>query len=255
MWPCERLESVDSTQREMQRRLGLLNGPAAVWTTRQTAGIASHGRSWKDSPEGLAWSAAWPASQGPQVGLQVGPQVGLQGAWPARLSLMVLEVLEGLYPATRGRLGLKWPNDLMVAEGKLCGVLVSQHHHFGRPWLIAGIGINLCWTKPPGVDRPVADLRSLGVKADPALIAEHLCTATASLSACSPDPRWSAEFSRRDVMLGRQVAVVHPHSGETLHTGLHQGIDAQGRLMLFSQGRLLPVQIGELSLRSLEQAA
>ena len=242
MWPCERLESVDSTQREMQRRLGLLNGPAVVWTTRQTAGIASHGRSWKDSPEGLAWSAAWPAGQ------------GLQGAWPARLSLMVLEVLEGLYPVTKDRLGLKWPNDLMVAEGKLCGVLVSQHHHLGRPWLIAGIGINLSWATLPGVDRPVADLRSLGVEADPAVIADHLCTAIASLSDCSTDWGWSGDFSRRDGMVGRQVAVVHPHSGETLHTGLHQGIDAQGRLMLFSQGRLLPVQIGELSLRSLEQA-
>ncbi len=242
MWPCERLESIDSTQREMQRRLSSLNGPAGVWTTRQTAGIASHGRAWKDSPDGLAWSVAWPAGQSPVA----------VGAWPARLSLMVLEVLESLYPVTQDRLGLKWPNDVILGQGKLCGVLVSQHHHAGRAWLIAGIGINLSWPVAPALDRPVADLRSLGVIADPAVLAANLCKAIDLLWSCPADLQWSGEFSRRDVMLGKSVAVVHPQTQEILHRGLHQGIDAQGRLLLFSEGRLLPVQIGELSLKILE---
>jgi BirA family transcriptional regulator, biotin operon repressor / biotin---[acetyl-CoA-carboxylase] ligase len=245
MWPCERLESVDSTQRELQRRLGLLNGPAAVWTTRQTAGVGSHGRPWKDSPDGFAWSVAWAAGRGPIEA----------AAWPARLSLMVLEVLEGLYPVAKDRLCVKWPNDVMLAQGKLCGVLVSQHHHAGQAWLIAGIGINLAWPVAPQIDRPVADLRSLGVVADPAVLATALCNAISLLWSCPVDLQWSGEFSRRDVMLGQQVAIVHPHSGEVLQSGLHQGIDAQGRLLLFTEGRTLPVQIGELSLRSLEQAS
>lgn len=242
MWPFERLESVDSTQREMQRRLALLKGPAGVWTTRQTAGIASHGRAWRDSPDGLAWSVAWPVREGPVDA----------GAWPARLSLMALEVIEALYPAAKDRLGVKWPNDVVLAGGKLCGVLVSKHRHAAQTWLVAGIGINLSWPIAPQLDRPVADLRSLGVAADPALIAAGLGHAIALLWASPADLQWSSEFSRRDVMLGRQVAVVHPHSGETLHSGLHQGVDAQGRLLLFSEGRILPVEIGELSLRSRE---
>jgi BirA family transcriptional regulator, biotin operon repressor / biotin---[acetyl-CoA-carboxylase] ligase len=242
MWPCERLESVDSTQRELQRRLGMLDGPSSVWTTRQTAGVGSHGRPWRDSPDGFAWSVAWPAGRGPVE----------SAAWPARLSLMVLEVLEELYPAAKDRLCVKWPNDVMLAKGKLCGVLVSQHHHAGRAWLVAGIGINLSWPVSPQLDRPVADLRSLGVVADPVVLATHLCKAISLLWSCPVDLQWSSEFSRRDLMLGQQVAVVHPHSGEVLHSGLHQGIDAQGRLLLFAEGRVVPVQIGELSLRSLE---
>jgi BirA family transcriptional regulator, biotin operon repressor / biotin---[acetyl-CoA-carboxylase] ligase len=243
MLACERLEFVDSTQRELQRRLGPSSQPSAVWTTRQTAGMGSHGRPWKDSPDGFAWSVAWPAGAGP---------VQAQ-AWPARLSLMALEVIESLYPSAKDRLGVKWPNDVMLAQGKLCGVLVSQHRVGQCTWLIAGIGINLSWPIAPGLDRPVADLRSLGVVADPAVLAQRLCTAIASLWSMPIDLQWSAEFSRRDIFLGQPVAVVHPHTGEVLHSGLHQGIDAQGRLLLFSEGRLVPVQIGELSLRSMEQ--
>ncbi len=243
MWPFERLESVDSTQREMQRRLASLRGPAGVWTTRQTAGIASHGRAWRDSPDGLAWSVAWPAREGPIEA----------GAWPARLSLMALEVIEALYPAAKDRLGVKWPNDVVLAGGKLCGVLVSKHRHESQSWLVAGIGINLSWPLAPQLDRPVADLRSLGVAADPAVIAARLCDAITLLWSSPMDLQWSSKFSRRDVMLSRQVAVVHPHSGEILHNGLHQGVDAQGRLLLFSEGSITAVEIGELSLRSMEQ--
>ncbi len=243
MWPCERLDSVDSTQRELQRRLGGLSGPAAVWTTRQTAGVASHGRFWQDSPDGLAFSAAWPAGKGPVEA----------AAWPARLSLMTLQVLEQAFPAAKDRLGLKWPNDVMTGQGKLCGVLVSHHRVGAQSWLIAGIGINFSWPVPCGINRPVADLRSLGiVVSSAALLANQLCRALEALCSCSVDLQWSSEFSRRDVYLGRQVAVVHPHTQEILQQGLHQGIDAQGRLLLFSEGRLVAVQIGELSLQSME---
>jgi BirA family transcriptional regulator, biotin operon repressor / biotin---[acetyl-CoA-carboxylase] ligase len=245
MLSCERLESVDSTQRELQRRLGSLSGPAAVWTTCQTSGVASHGRAWRDSPDGFAWSAAWPAASADAQ----------TAAWPARLSLMTLNVLEDLYPAARQRLGLKWPNDVIVDGGKLCGVLVSQHCVAGTYWLIAGIGINLSWPAAPAIDRPVADLQSLGITADPKELAHRLCQAISLLWASPSDSQWPAEFSRRDVFLASQVAVVHPHTGKTLLAGLNQGIDREGRLLLSAEGQLVPVQIGELSLRSMEQAA
>jgi BirA family transcriptional regulator, biotin operon repressor / biotin---[acetyl-CoA-carboxylase] ligase len=246
MWTCERLASIDSTQLELQRRLAASPGPMAVWTTQQTAGMGSHGRPWKDSPDGLAWSAAWPLDRG----------LIEAGAWPARLSLMTLETLEELYPVLSGRLGLKWPNDVMGNSGKLCGVLASRHRVSGKDWLIAGIGINLSWPIEPDLNRPVADLRSLGVKAaDPEQIANALCAAVERLCDAPSNSRWSADFSCRDIFLGRQVAVVHPHSGQILQQGLHQGVDAQGRLCLFCDGTVLPVQIGELSLRSVEELA
>lgn len=247
MWPCERLDSIDSTQRELQRRLDALSGPAAVWTTRQTAGVGSHGRAWRDSPDGFAWSVAWPLS---------GKDPVEAAAWPARLSLMALQVLEQVFPQTKDRLALKWPNDVMCGEGKLCGVLVSHHRVAGKSWLVAGIGINLSWPIAPSLDRPVADLRSLGVVvSSPALLANSLCRAIDALWSHTVDLQWSSEFSRRDIFLGRQVAVVHPHTQDILKHGLHQGVDAQGRLLLFSEGQLVPVQIGELSLRSMESVS
>ena len=245
MWPCERLSTIDSTQQELHRRLPALTGPTAIWTTRQTAGIASHGRSWQDSPDGFAWSVAWPAGQ----------QAPERAAWPARLSLMTLGVLEACCPEIEACIGLKWPNDLMARPlAKLGGVLVSSHRVLSENWLIAGIGINLSWPVKAQIDRPVADLKSLGARVEPEHLAQGLCAAISALwSGAVAGQEWATEFSRRDLLLGQRVEVVHPHSAEVMHTGVHHGVDAQGRLLLLSQGQVMPIGIGELSLRMHEE--
>lgn len=168
---------------------------------------------------------------------------------------MTLKVLEEACPEIRDRVGLKWPNDLMAKPwGKLAGVLVSSHRVSSENWLVAGIGVNLSWPINAQLERPVADLKSLGASVDPEHLAQRLCLAISALWSEPLDSRWSAEFSCRDLFLGQQVAVVHPHSGEIMKTGLHQGVDGQGRLRLFSEGQLLAIEIGELSLRMFEES-
>ncbi len=47
---------------------------------------------------------------------------------------------------------LKWPNDLLVGESKLAGVLAEAEFEAGKvSAVIVGIGLNVGWPGPEGV--------------------------------------------------------------------------------------------------------
>lgn len=254
MWTCEYLETVDSTQREAFRRLqsggDADDGPAAnarrpfaIWTLRQTDGMGRHGRRWQDSPRGgLAMTLVWPQDD----------ESSRDGSsLPARLSLAVLHVLERRYAVLAHRLGLKWPNDIVAQDAKLAGVLVARHVVRSQCWWVAGIGINLAWDRPPLLDRPVTDLRALGVAdADPEELVREVCADVDRLWRGDLfAEHWEDEFMKRDTYAGCAVVVVDPMTGSVLHQGLHQGICPTGELLLAGPQSVQRIGVGELSLR------
>ena len=251
MWRSEHIPTTDSTQREVLRRItaechaattAAAPTPLALWTLQQTHGQASHGRRWQDSRDGgLAMSMGWPS----------GHDASPWSALPARISVCVLQTLERLYPEIQARLGLKWPNDIMAGNAKLAGVLVSRHSIESIDWWIAGVGINLAWEAPSTVDRPVTDLKRLGVTmSDPAALVHAVCQDLYDLwTGDGLGLHWEQEFMRRDVLLDCRVSVVHPLTGEVLQHGRHRGVNDQGQLLLECQNQIMTVNIGELSLR------
>jgi BirA family transcriptional regulator, biotin operon repressor / biotin---[acetyl-CoA-carboxylase] ligase len=89
---------------------------------------------------------------------------GGQGIWMTLLerpadatAVEVLSLRMGLRAAraldrfVEGRLLVKWPNDLLIGEGKLAGILVEARWRDARPeWVAIGIGINV--RPPAGID-------------------------------------------------------------------------------------------------------
>ncbi|NBP26456.1 MAG: biotin--[acetyl-CoA-carboxylase] ligase [Betaproteobacteria bacterium] len=250
MWPCERLATIDSTQRELLRRLTSApsqhRDPFGLWTTAQTQGIGSHGRQWIDSRGGLAMSLGWPESVRPWPAAP-------NPAWPLRLSLAVMQTLEEFFQLTDAMLGVKWPNDIMARGRKLGGVLVSRHQIQGRWWLIAGIGINFSWPSPPDINRPVIALEDLGVTQAPTeTIVMALSAAVEGLcehSELDDAKAWVDEFHRRDLYANQRVVVIHPVSGEPLAAGRNCGVIHSGALRLEIDGAERLIEVGELSLR------
>lgn len=176
------------------------------------------------------------------------------GAWPIRISLLVVDRLKQRYPVLGQRLGVKWPNDIMAGRAKLGGVLVSRHRIAGQWWLVAGVGMNLGWQTPPSLDRPVTDLVSLGIS-NPA--AELLVADLAEAIRDQLISPWSAEdlmqrFSQADIFAGLGVSVIHPIDGRLVAQGISHGISEMGALLLQTTQEQLEVQIGELSLRESE---
>jgi BirA family biotin operon repressor/biotin-[acetyl-CoA-carboxylase] ligase len=137
------LDSTDSTQSEVQRLAAGGAAEGTVVTARhQRAGRGRRGHEWWDAPgESLLVSVLLRPSCRPAAV----PQLSLVGG------LAVAEALAAAGVTAR----IRWPNDLLVDERKVCGILAeasSEASGDGRGRLhhvILGIGVNLNQTVFP----------------------------------------------------------------------------------------------------------
>jgi BirA family biotin operon repressor/biotin-[acetyl-CoA-carboxylase] ligase len=146
-------EVIDSTNEEA-KRLGDKGAPsgALIWARRQQSGRGRRGREWKSSVGNLFLS------------LLLRPDCPLQES--ARLTfLSALAMAEAIDIVTQGQVApkCKWPNDLMVNDCKLCGILLESASVSGRDtdYLVIGTGVNIAF-HPEDVERPSTSLADQG---------------------------------------------------------------------------------------------
>ncbi len=103
-------------------------------TDHQTEGRGRLGRSWSSRPgEDLTFSVLLRPSLPPAEA----PVLSLAAA------LATAEVLESL-PGLKGRVRVKWPNDVLIDEKKVCGILLESSIVGAElAWVVAGIGLNV----------------------------------------------------------------------------------------------------------------
>lgn len=126
------LPRVDSTQIEAQRRWSAEPGdpsPLVVRADVQTAGTGRRGRAWQ-SPDGGLWFSLAFAPQRP-----VGDYAGL----PLVAGLSIARGLESLCTLTPR---IKWPNDVLVGDRKIAGVLCAHEPGDKPAPILVGIGLN-----------------------------------------------------------------------------------------------------------------
>ncbi|HEV3213755.1 MAG TPA: biotin--[acetyl-CoA-carboxylase] ligase [Acidimicrobiales bacterium] len=109
--------------------------------------------------------------------------------------------------------GLKWPNDLVVRDRKLGGVLAEtdgRADDAGAVAVVVGLGVNLTWPGPPAASG-TSILEATGTKVEPdALLGaslEALDARDAQLRSAAGRGALVAAYRARLVTLGRQVAV------------------------------------------------
>ncbi len=168
------LELVDSTNLEAERaiRTGWTDEVGAGESVQfvaavQTGGEGRRGGMW-ESPRGGMWTTVAGA-------LPAGGDAGavLEGLG-MRLGVAVLRVLREF---SELRVGLKWPNDLLIGERKVCGCLARHLTSGGRGWVLAGVGVNA--NNPirgvEGLRRPATSLsEELGRVVDVRALAERM---------------------------------------------------------------------------------
>jgi BirA family biotin operon repressor/biotin-[acetyl-CoA-carboxylase] ligase len=105
----------------------------AVLAHQQTGGRGSNGRAWVSPPGNLYLSAL----------LRPPGRAREAGQWSLLAGVALAEAVAALLP-TEAPLALKWPNDLLLGEAKLAGILIDSSAAEGRlDWLVIGIGVNL----------------------------------------------------------------------------------------------------------------
>lgn len=100
---------------------------------------------------------------------------------------------------------LKWPNDLLLDGGKVCGILTELH---GPGQFVVGVGLNL--TQAPDVDRPTASLSQVIA---PPSVEEMARTLSESLkkifTTVKPGPEAAALYRQR-ALFGVRIQVHTP---------------------------------------------
>jgi BirA family biotin operon repressor/biotin-[acetyl-CoA-carboxylase] ligase len=174
---------------------GAAHGTAVV-AARQTVGRGTRGRVWSSEPGGLWMSVIARPSRTDAL-----------EALSLRIGLATAVVLELLCPALP-RLGLKWPNDIVIDGRKLAGILCEARWGNGRClWVVVGLGINVQNQVPVELNRVAAAIGSW----QPAAAADALAApvaAAVSLAAREAGPLTAAElraYALRDVLSGARV--------------------------------------------------
>lgn len=219
------LTEVDSTNRFLRDTPPESDGLRLALTTQQTSGRGRQDRIWVTPPgQGLALSVALPPSLTPNP---------IDLSWLSLLALVTgAAVAEAVAGEVQDEVSVKWPNDVLVSQKKVAGVL-GELTGDGR--VIVGIGINL--SVPEG-DLPTPHATSMTLHgAQVEGLADRLThgivttltsrLSTPTLSLDDETLRW---VTARLGTLGRRVRVDFP-DGESL-VGLASGLNEVGALVV-----------------------
>ncbi|GAA3768375.1 biotin--[acetyl-CoA-carboxylase] ligase [Microbacterium kribbense] len=143
--------------------------------------------------------------------------------------------------------GLKWPNDVLVDGGKICGILAEMVP--GEDAVVIGSGINTSMSR---ADLPVATATSFAalgrVADDDRLLADYLVALDEQLAALAHGRAAEAgvrsEVEALCTTLGQRVQVSLPDGSQLV--GHAQRLDDGGRLVVEVGGREIAVSAGDV---------
>jgi BirA family biotin operon repressor/biotin-[acetyl-CoA-carboxylase] ligase len=209
----------------------------------QTRGRGRRGRTWLAEPgQSLLFSVL------------MRPAAGGGGSGGAALTLAVgLGVRAALAPYSLQPLLVKWPNDILCGRRKLAGILCESQLSGSEPSaIVIGIGINVgAQSFPPELASEVTCVAELlgegGALRREALLLELLAEVEQRVLQHELDgiEPLLGEFRQHDALRDQPVSV----SGQRELTGVARGVDAQGQLLLETDGVVLAIHAGTVRLR------
>jgi len=235
----ERLDSTNSHLLAMAQR-GAAHGQVVV-AEMQYAGRGRRGRVWQaELGRSLTFSLLWRFQR---------PLTALSG-----MSLVVGLALVRGFAELGVEARLKWPNDVLLGEGKLAGILIeTQGDVQSGASAVIGIGINLAVTAAAAerAGTPVASLAE--AMAHPPernrLLIALLTGLEAALRHFDREgfAPFAGEWMAAHAHQGRPVRILGALGEERSGTAL--GVDDQGALLLGTAEGVRAVHAGEVSLR------
>ena len=232
-----RFESLPSTNTELARLAseGAPEGVSVV-ADEQTAGRGRLQRAWS-SPKGA----------GLYFSLLLRPTIP-QNYWPLITFMAAIAVGDALREAAGLETDIKWPNDLLSGERKICGILAEAMDTPAGRAVILGIGINLTQSAfPPELENvatSVAEASGRPVEREQILAA--LLDALSRWYALLENPAqivdaWS---NRSSYAIGKLVQV---SNGDDVWQGTTCGVEPDGALRLrTSSGEIKIVRAGDV---------
>jgi BirA family biotin operon repressor/biotin-[acetyl-CoA-carboxylase] ligase len=239
-----RFESLPSTNTELARLAaeGAAEGLAIV-ADEQTAGRGRLQRGWS-SPKGA----------GLYFSILLRPETP-QEHWPLITFMAALAVGDALSEASGVQTDIKWPNDLLSGERKICGILAEAIDTPARRAVIVGIGINLTRDAFPGelADVATSVSQASGRQPERESILAALLRALSRWYSLLQEPAGrekivAAWSNRSSYATGKPVQV---SNGDEMWQGTTCGVEHDGALRLSTaSGEIRLVRAGDVSVRS-----
>ena len=239
-----RFESLPSTNTALARLAseGAAEGVSIV-ADEQTAGRGRLQRAWS-SPKGA----------GLYFSILLRPAIP-QNYWSLITFMAALAVGDALREAAGVQTDIKWPNDILSGERKICGILAEAIDTSAGRAVIVGIGINLTQNAfPPELANVATSVaEATGHRPDREQILAALRDALARWYSLLDEPgrivdAWS---NRSSYAIGKLVQV---SNGNDVWQGTTSGVEADGALRLrTTSGEIKLVRAGDVySVRSSE---
>jgi len=205
--------------------------PLLVLTERQTAGRGRGANRWCSAEGALTFSLVLEAPR-ERLAPDRWPQVALAAG------VAVCEALQGLAP--HAELRLKWPNDVYLADGKICGILCESIPGLSDR-IVVGIGVN--------INNRRQETGDSGQRTAPSSLVEHdemqRDTTDVLIHVLDEfDRRWrellegsfeeAATVYRERCFLTNRIVKIEQTGGSTI-VGVCRGIDALGRLRVHTE--------------------
>jgi BirA family biotin operon repressor/biotin-[acetyl-CoA-carboxylase] ligase len=217
----------------------------ALLAEYQTAGRGRRGRSWVAPPGGsICLSLSWMFREVPRDLGALGLVVGVCA-------------LRALSRVGVERVRLKWPNDLLVDDRKLGGILIELRAESSGPaCVVIGIGLNVALgatllEKIATMGLAPIDLAAAGLKepARNAVAAGLISSFVGGLLEFERDglKPFVQEWMEADALRGRPVTVT---AAESFAKGVARGIDLDGALLVETPQGLLRFISGDVSVRT-----
>lgn len=237
----ELLDAVDSTNNYLKTRGagGAPHGTAAL-ADCQTGGRGRLGRSFDSAP-----------------GAGIYLSVLLRPACPPRALLTLtaqaaVAARRAIRETTGAEAGIKWVNDLVLGERKLCGILteLSIEAESGLvSYAVVGVGVNCnrpADSFPPELRQTAGSiLTQTGKRVDRNALAAALIRALSAL----PSLDWREEYRAACVNLGKEVQILAP--GKEPRTGVALDVGPEAELIVQTSEGIEHIRSGEVSVRGL----
>lgn len=242
---------VDSTNTRLVERVrGGETSPCLLAALQQTAGRGRQGRQWQSQAgASLTFSLALALAPRSWSGLSLA------------VGVAIADALDPPRAAAPPRLGLKWPNDVLIVDArghrKVGGILIETVSAAEQRVAVIGVGLNLAPQPVAAAPASVTAMPSMGhgwlgeldpacdpagvlARVAPALLREVVAFEQAGFTPLR------GRYMARDLLAGRAVTTTLPG----VPGGIAEGVDDEGVLWVNAEGRRCPIGAGEVSVRA-----
>ena len=230
------------------------NDDAKLYLPNQSSELSIHLSEQQEAGKGRN-GKKWVSPKGKNIYLSLGWKSPLQYSELDGLSLSVgCIVANVLNSSANDQINIKWPNDLLINQKKMSGILIETLDLEGKIGIVIGVGINVHMSKEDGkdIDQSWISLDEISEKInDRNELISNLLSELFVLTKVFPIEGFKAyksNFDKLDLLNGKVCKVISNNSEKVVEV---LGVNDQGELLVKENLEYLTLRYGEVSIREL----